>query len=137
MGYISFWSMLMVIYGTETSQVKIQKLYLEVCVEVNTEKFKYNICSRLVTRMQDNRNIKAAKTSFENVAKFKQQRATVTNQNYIHEEIKSRLNSEKYLLPLSSETFVFSSPFKEIREGKTSRGRHRSVWEGNIKIDLK
>jgi hypothetical protein len=31
--------------------------------------------------------------SFENVANFKQRRATVTNQNWIHEQIKSRLSS--------------------------------------------
>jgi len=34
-------------------------------------------------------NIKVTNKSFENVAKFEFFRMTVTNQNYIHEEIKS------------------------------------------------
>jgi hypothetical protein len=40
-----------------------------------------------------NRDIKIAEVEFENVAKFKYLRTTVTNQNLIQEEIKRRLNS--------------------------------------------
>jgi hypothetical protein len=40
-----------------------------------------------------NHNMKIAITSFENVAKLKCLEMTVTNQNLIQEEIKSRLNS--------------------------------------------
>jgi hypothetical protein len=40
-------------------------------------------------------NIKIANRSFEGVAKFKYLRTTLTDQNRMHEEIKSRINSRK------------------------------------------
>jgi hypothetical protein len=49
--------------------------------------------SRYQTSGQSN-YIRVANKSFENVAKFKYLEATLTDQNCIHEEIRSRLNSE-------------------------------------------
>jgi hypothetical protein len=61
-------------------------------LEINAEKTKYMIMSRHQNSGQ-NQNIRIANESFENVATFKYLGATLTNQNDIHDEIKSRLNS--------------------------------------------
>jgi hypothetical protein len=64
----------------------------EVGLEINVEKTKYMLLSRQQNVCQ-NRDIKIANRSFENVSQFKYLGTTVTNQNLIHEEIKRRLNS--------------------------------------------
>jgi hypothetical protein len=64
----------------------------DIGLEINTEKIKYMIMSHLLYSGH-NQNVRRANESFENVAKFKYLGATPTNQNYIHDEIKSRLNS--------------------------------------------
>jgi hypothetical protein len=65
--------------------------FLEACrdvdLETNPEKTKYMIMSHHQNSGQ-NQNIRTANESFENVEKF------TKNQNDIHDEIKSRLNSE-------------------------------------------
>jgi hypothetical protein len=48
-------------------------------------------------------NKKVANKVFENEARFKCLQITVTDQNYIHEEVKR-------LIPFSSEYFVLTSP---------------------------
>jgi hypothetical protein len=64
----------------------------EIGLEINVEKTKYMLLSRHQNVSQD-RNIKIANRSFENVSQFKYLGTTVTNQNLIQEEIKRRLNS--------------------------------------------
>jgi hypothetical protein len=59
---------------------------------VNPEKTKCKLMSRYKKAGQKY-SIKIVNRSFENVAKFKYLGATLTDQNCMHKEIKSRLNS--------------------------------------------
>jgi hypothetical protein len=63
----------------------------EVGLEVNSEKTKYMLMSR--KKAGQRQSIKIANRTFEGVAKFKYLRTTLTDQNCIKKEIKSRLNS--------------------------------------------
>jgi hypothetical protein len=64
----------------------------EVGLEVNREKTKHMLVSRC-QKAGHRQSIKIGNRSFESAAKFKYLGTTLTDQNYIHEEIKSRLNS--------------------------------------------
>jgi hypothetical protein len=64
----------------------------DIGLEINAEKTKCMIMSRHPNSGQ-NQNIRIANESLENVAKFKYWGTTLTNQNDIYDEIKSRLNS--------------------------------------------
>jgi hypothetical protein len=64
----------------------------EIGMKVNSEKTKYMFMSRHQTAGQSN-YIRVANKSFQKVAKFKHLGSTLTDQNCIHEEIWSRLNS--------------------------------------------
>jgi hypothetical protein len=64
----------------------------EVGLEINVQKTKYMLLSRH-QNVGQNRDIKIANRSFENVSQFKNLETTVTNQNLIQEEVKRRLNS--------------------------------------------
>jgi hypothetical protein len=61
-----------------------------VGLEINAEKKKYMIRS-CHQNSGWNQNIRIANKSFENVENFKYLGMTLTNQNNIHDEIKSRL----------------------------------------------
>jgi hypothetical protein len=63
----------------------------KVGLEVNSEKTKYMLVSR--KKAGQKHSIKIANRSFEGVAKFKYLGTTLTDQNCMQEEIKSRLNS--------------------------------------------
>jgi sorting nexin-29 len=63
----------------------------DVGLEIDAEKTKYMIMSRHPNSGQ-NQYIRIANESFEKVAKFKYLGTKLTNQNDIHDEIKSRLN---------------------------------------------
>jgi hypothetical protein len=64
----------------------------EADLRVNPKKTKYMLVSRCQKAGQK-QSIKIGKRSFESVAKFKYLGTTLTDQNCIHEEIKSGLNS--------------------------------------------
>jgi hypothetical protein len=64
----------------------------EVDLEINIDKTKYMLLSRH-QNVGQNRDIRRANRKFENVSQFKYLGTTVTNQNFIQEEIKRRLNS--------------------------------------------
>jgi hypothetical protein len=61
-------------------------------LEINAEKTKYMIMSSHLNSGQY-QNIRIPNESLEKVEKFKYLGMTLTNQNDIHDEIKSRLNS--------------------------------------------
>jgi hypothetical protein len=64
----------------------------EVGLEVNTEKTMYMLMPRS-QKIGQKHSIKVTNRSFEDVAKFKYLGTTLTDQNCMHEEINSRLNS--------------------------------------------
>jgi hypothetical protein len=64
----------------------------EVGLEVNQEKTKYMLMSHSQNTGQKH-TIKIVNRSFEDVAEFKYLGTTLTDQNHMHKEITSRLNS--------------------------------------------
>jgi hypothetical protein len=64
----------------------------DIGLEINAETIKYTIMSHHPNSGQY-QNIRIANKSFENMVKFKYLGTMLTNQNDIHDEIKSKLNS--------------------------------------------
>jgi hypothetical protein len=64
----------------------------EVDLEVNPEKTKYMLMSHS-QKIGQKHSMKIGNRSFEDVAMFRYLGTTITNQNCMHKEIKSRLNS--------------------------------------------
>jgi ribosomal protein S2 len=77
----------------------------EVGLEVNSEKTKYMLMSR--KKAGQKHAIKTANRSFEGVAKFRYLGPTLTDQNCMQEEIKSRLNSGNACYNSIQSLFVF------------------------------
>jgi hypothetical protein len=77
----------------------------EVGLEVNPEKTKYMLMSHS-QKIGQKHSIKIGNRSFEDVAKFKYLRTTLTDQNCMQEDIKSRLNSGNTWLPFGSELSI-------------------------------
>jgi hypothetical protein len=67
-------------------------LFIQFLLEVNQEKTKYVLMSRS-QKIGQKHSIKIANSAFEDVTKFKYLGTTLTDQNHMHGEVNSRLNS--------------------------------------------
>jgi hypothetical protein len=81
--------------NTDTIKKKTEALLhtsKDIGLKVNPEKTKYMLMSHY-QKAEQKQSIKIVTRSFEDVAKFKCFRTAVTDGNYMHKEIKSRMNS--------------------------------------------
>jgi hypothetical protein len=76
----------------ENTDTFLEASNTDIGLEINAKKTKYIIMSRHPNSEQ-NQNIRIGNESSEKLGKFKYLGMTLTNQNDIHDEIKSRLNS--------------------------------------------
>jgi len=87
----------------------------EIGLEVNADKTKYMAMSRDQNAGLSH-SIKIDSSSFERVEELKYLGTTLTNQNSIQEEIKSRLQVREYLLSFSAESFVFQFAIQKFKD---------------------
>jgi hypothetical protein len=85
----------------------------DVGLEINAEKTKYMIMSTHQNSGQ-NQNVSTVNEAFENVTKFKYLGTTLTNQNDIHDEIKSRLNLENACYHSSIQNIFLPTSYKKL-----------------------
>jgi hypothetical protein len=78
----------------------------EIGLEVNADKTKYMVVSR-DKRAGRNHSVKIDSNSFEGVEEFKYLGTTLTNQNCIQIEVRSRFEVGECLLSFGAEAFVF------------------------------
>jgi len=78
----------------------------ETGLEVNSDKTNYMVMSRDKNAGRSH-NMKTDNSSFERMEQFRYWGTTITNENSIQEEIKSRLKSGNAPLSFGAESFVF------------------------------
>ena len=61
-------------------------------------------------------NKKTDHSSYEKVEGFKYVGTTILNQNFIHEEIKKKIEVRECLLPIGAEPFVFQFVIRKFKD---------------------
>jgi hypothetical protein len=105
----------------------------EFGLEINIEKTKYKLISRYQNVCQ-NRDIKIANRTFENVSQFRYMGTTVINKNFFQDEIKRRLNSGN-----ACYHSVFSFAVEKLKNYTRPDYNFAcgSVWVCNLVSDIK
>jgi hypothetical protein len=76
----------MLYYTTTTTTTVMKQAFHDISSSSSSSSFRH-------PNSGQNQNIRIANESFENVVKFRYLETILTNQNDIHDEIKSKLNS--------------------------------------------
>jgi glutaredoxin-related protein len=87
----------------------------EILLEVNADKTEYMVMSRDQNAGR-NHSMKTDNNSFESLEEFKYLGTTLSNQNSIQEDVKSRLKLGIVLLLFGAESFVFQCAIQKIKD---------------------
>jgi len=87
----------------------------EIGLEVNADKTKYMVMSGDQNAGRSH-SIKTDNSSLARVEKFKYLGTTLTNQNSVQEETKSRLKSGNALLSFGEKSFVFQFGIQKFKD---------------------